>query len=227
MASADVMAVYTAWGPCRTQEHVLTSIDHIRRAMQRPLPGPAAQQTMAPQPRVPLQRPPIRYKDAGVLLLLYSHGGGLHIALTRRCDHLADHAGQISFPGGLREPEDHSLVDTALREAREELGLDPDALELLGPLTPVEIPVSGYRIHPWVAYSPRRPAFRPDPCEVAELLEVPLALLLDPATLARETWVIRGFETDVPFFLVYGHKVWGATAAVLGEFIAMLRAEET
>lgn len=201
----------------------MISIEDVRRAMQQPLPGPAAQVLMAPRPRTLVRGLPAHYRDAGVLVLLYARAGALCLALTRRCDHLADHAGQISFPGGLREPEDDSLLDTALREAREELGLEGSELEVLGPLTPLEIPVSGYRIHPWVAHTPARPAFRPDPCEVAELLEVPLDLLLDPATATVETRVIRGYDTEVPFFLVCGHKVWGATAAVLSELLAMLR----
>jgi len=205
----------------------LVSIDDVRRAIKEPLPGPAAHLRMAPQPR-PQAQGLAGYKDGGVLVLLYPmaagpQGGRLCVALTRRCDHLAAHAGQISFAGGTREPEDSSLLETALREAREELGLDTRYLEILGPLTPLEIPVSANRIHPWLAYAPVRPTFRLDPNEVAELLEVPLDLLLDPATASQETRVIRGQETVVPFFLVCGHKVWGATAAVLSELLAMLR----
>jgi 8-oxo-dGTP pyrophosphatase MutT (NUDIX family) len=165
---------------------------------------------------------PAEYRDGAVLVLLYPCGGALCLVLTRRCDHLAAHAGQISFPGGLREPEDASLAEAALRETREELGLEIGGLELLGPLTPLEIPVSGYRIHPWVAYSPTRPAFRPDSAEVAELLEVSLAQLLDPLTVALERRTIRGQEVDVPFYAVGGHKVWGATAAVLAELLALI-----
>ncbi len=202
----------------------MVTIDLVRRALQQPLPGPAAQALMAPRPRTFVQGLPTTYRDAGVLVLLYPAAEALCLALTRRCDHLAAHAGQISFPGGLREPDDASLVETALREAREELGLDWTALELLGTLTPLEIPVSSYRIHPCIAYAPARPPFRPDPREVAELLQVPLDLLLDPATAAVEPRTIRGYEVEVPYFLVYGHKVWGATAAALCEFLVLLRA---
>lgn len=199
-------------------------IDLVRRALQAPLLGAAAQLAMAPRWRGRL-RLPAEYRDGGVLVLLYPCPGGLCLALTRRCDHLAAHAGQISFPGGLREPEDASLIETALRETREELGLATDELELLGPLTPVEIPVSGYRIHPWVAYAPAPPRFRPQPSEVAELLEVLLAQLLDPGAAAVEWRTIRGQVVEVPFYLVGGNKVWGATAMVLGELLALIRRE--
>lgn len=195
----------------------------VRRALRLPLPGPAAQAAMAPRPRAAGVDPPQEYRDGAVLLLLYPRDGALHIVLTRRCDHLAAHAGQVSLPGGACEAGDTCLADTALREAQEELGLEVRTLELLGRLSPVEIPVSGYRVHPWVACSPERPSFRPDPNEVAELLEVPLAQLLDPATVAEEEWLIRGHRVQVPFYRLCGHKVWGATAAVLAEFIALLR----
>ncbi len=201
------------------------TIATVRRALKGPLPGLAAQLRMSPQPRTaPGLKWPSHYRDGGVLLLLYERDGALHIALTRRCDHLAAHAGQISFPGGLCEPQDGSFAGTALRETREELGLEPAGLELLGELSPLEIPVSGYRIHPWVAYSAQPPAFRADPSEVAELLEVPLARLLEPAALGQETRLVRGYQAVVPFFRIGEHKVWGATAMVLSEFLALLSA---
>ncbi|MGQ9681268.1 MAG: NUDIX hydrolase [Anaerolineae bacterium] len=196
----------------------------VRRALQLPLPGAAAQQRLSPRPRTLGVTPPAEYRDGGVLLLLYPRDGELHLVLTRRTDHLPNHAGQVSLPGGLREPRDANLTDTALRETREELGLAADGIELLGPLTPLEIPVSGYRIHPWVAYTPRAPTFVPEPQEVAEVIEVPLSRLLDPATTACELRTIRGVTVTVPFFFVAGHKVWGATAMVLSEFVEVLKA---
>ena len=196
--------------------------DLVQRALQRPLPGAAAQQRLSPRPRTLGVTPPAEYRDGGVLLLLYPRDGALHLVLTRRTDHLPVHAGQVSLPGGLREPQDASLADTALREAQEELGLATDGIELLGSLTPLEIPVSGYRIHPWVAYTPQAPAFVPQPQEVAEVIEVPLSALLDPAAVGCELRTIRGLHVKVPFFFVAGHKVWGATAMVLSEFLEVV-----
>jgi hypothetical protein len=93
----------------------------------------------------------------------------------------------------------------------------------LSRLTPLFVPPSGFLINPFVAYAPTRPIFTPDPFEVAELIETPLALLLNPRTIEWEKWTIRGAQVDVPFFRIFGHKVWGATAMVLSEFVVLLR----
>ncbi len=198
------------------------SLDQVRAAMRRPLPGLAAQILMAPQPR-PF-RPPdgVTVRLAGVLLLLYPIEERLHLVLTVRTDNLEHHGGQISLPGGGWEEGDASLEETALREAREELGIITDGLERLGPLTPLYVPPSHNVIHPFVAHLPGRPSFRPDPLEVAALLEVPLDHLLDPLNRREEDWVWRGFPIHVPFYVVGEHKVWGATAIVLAEFLALL-----
>lgn len=198
------------------------SLDHVRAAMRRPLPGLAAQIIMAPRPR-PF-RPPdgVTVRLAGVLLLLYPIEERLHLVLTVRPTNLEHHGGQISLPGGGWEEGDVSLEETALREAREELGIVTDGLERLGPLTPLYVPPSHNVIHPFVAYLPSRPAFHPDPQEVAALLEVPLDHLLDPATRREEDWTGRGIPLQVPFYAVGEHKVWGATAIVLAEFLALL-----
>ena len=199
-------------------------LELVRRALRLPLPGVSGQLPMAPHPRTPGVLPPSQYLESGVVVLLYPHAGALWLVLTLRAENLAAHAGQISFPGGLREPEDASFAATALREMKEELGLDPATVELLGELSPLEIPVSGYRIHPWVAYAPLEPVFQPDPREVAALLTVPLAHLLDPANTGLETRILRGVEVTVPFYRVGAHQIWGATAMVLSEFLTLLRA---
>jgi len=123
-----------------------------------------------------------------------------------------------------------SNLHTQLAEARKNLLLIrerdliqeiADGLELLGPLTPLYIPPSNNTIHPF-AYASRRPAFHPDPKEVAELLEVPLPLLLKPGTRREDDWIWRGAKLHIPFYAVEEHKVWGATAIVLAEFLALL-----
>ena len=106
--------------------------------------------------------------------------------------------------------------------SHEEIGIATDGLELLGPLTPIYVPPSNNIVHPLVAYAPQHPAFHPDPKEVAELLDVALHLLLDPATRREEDWTWRGAPLHVPFYAVGEHKVWGVTAIVLAEFMTLL-----
>jgi 8-oxo-dGTP pyrophosphatase MutT (NUDIX family) len=198
----------------------------LRRAMTQ-LPGLEAQLRMAPSPRTgwdPL-RPPAGLRDAAALLLLYPHDGAWHVPLTVRGSRLRKHTGQISLPGGGVDAGE-SFETTALREAAEELGVVPAAVRVIGRLTPLHIPVSGYMLHPVVGLTDRRPAFTPHEWEVERLLEVPLATLRDPAIVAREvqrrphgdgtsTW-------EVPYFDLAGDRLWGATAMVMAEFLAIV-----
>ncbi len=203
------------------------SLAAIRQALRRPLPGRAAQMRMATRPRPDLEaRPPgHRPREGGVLILLYPKDGRLHFPLTRRTETLGDHKGQISLPGGAREG-DEPLEWTALRETHEELGVDPRSVEILGVLTPLYIFPSDYYITPYVGTRPDCPTFVPDPLEVAEVLEVPLLTLLDPAIRQEEEWILYGTTTRVPFYQIGEHKVWGATAMVLSEFAAILGARQ-
>ena len=197
----------------------------IQAALRGPLPGLRAMVRMAPMPR-PLEppTPDHRPREGGVLVLLYPGGpaGDLHLVLTRRTDSVGNHRGQISFPGGSVDPGDPSTAYTAMREACEEIGVCEDDLQLLGDLTPLYIPPSDYYIYPHVAWVPRRPDFDPQPDEVAELLEPPIAHFLDERNIVVEDWLLRGELRQVPFYNVCGHKVWGATAMVLAELAAAL-----
>lgn len=197
-------------------------------AMRGPLPGLAAQITMAPSPR-PFYPPDDgpKPRQAGVLLLLYPIQGRLHILFTVRPANLEYHAGQVSFPGGGREEGDRTLVETALRETQEELGISTDPLEILGPLTPLYVPPSNNYVYPFVAYSPCRPPFRPDPSEVAELLEIPLGTFLNPAIRQEDRMEREGVQVIIPYYAVGGYKIWGATAIILAEFLAMISAVST
>lgn len=206
------------------EEPFLTA-DRIEAALRLPLPGRAAQICMAPVPR-PLDPPAPDHQPrrAGVLLLLYAaeEKGELCMVLTRRTESVADHKGQISLPGGAVDPGDPSTAHTALREACEEIGVCKDDVRLLGELTPVYIEPSDFCIEPHVAYLPRRPTFELQPDEVAELLEVPVTHFLGDGNKAVEDRILHNPPMRVPYFDVFGHKVWGATAMVLAEFAAII-----
>jgi len=158
---------------------------------------------------------------AGVLVLLYPREGGAHLVLTRRTSNVVHHQAQISFPGGQMD-ELETPVDTALREAEEEIAIRPGEVRVLGQLTPLYIPPSNYCIYPVVATAARRPDFRPSPREVAEVIEVPLGHLLDPRNIKSEKWPLRGLDVMVPYYYFQGHKIWGATAMVLAELLDLL-----
>jgi 8-oxo-dGTP pyrophosphatase MutT (NUDIX family) len=196
----------------------------LREALAKPLPGLPAQMRMSPAPRPGTERildPSLDCRRAGVLALFYPHVGELHLVLTRRTDAVESHRGQISFPGGSMDPGEDAVA-AALREADEELGVQPASVAVLGQLSPLYIPPSGFCIYPVVAYTPQRPEFNANVGEVAEVLEVPLSHLSKPATRCEETWEIRGAPVRVPYYAFETHKVWGATAMVLCELLALL-----
>ena len=210
----------------RTQ---LLSLETLRRAMAQALPGITAQEQMSPPYRSGIvPREIVNPNYGGVLILLYPNHGELHFVLMRRSDHPEDrHKGQISLPGGRHEESDADYRATALREAREELGITLDNYEMLGSLSTLYIPPSNFHIYPAVAYTPVRPDFVPDPGEVAELIEVPLSTLLDPQTRSVEEWTMPQYNNSkvmMPHYHIDGHKVWGATAMVLAEFAALANA---
>lgn len=167
--------------------------------------------------------PGVTPREAAALLLLFPSQGELWLPLTVRSARLTTHRGEVSLPGGGADPEDGSPVQTALREAWEELGIRPSNVEVLGALTPFYIAPSNNRLTPVVGLSVGEPELRPDPDEVEAAFSVPLRVLLDPATVREEVWERRGARMIVPFFALEGYKVWGATALLLSELVARLR----
>jgi 8-oxo-dGTP pyrophosphatase MutT (NUDIX family) len=204
------------------------TLDNVQAALElAEFDGTAAQQKMMPQARVNWRPPdrPGQPRLGGVLLLLYKAEDELHLVLTRRRDDLQAHAGQVSFPGGRHEAPE-TLQATALRETFEEIGIPAEALRILGELSSLYILPSDFEVHPFVAYyeNGTQPRFVPDSREVAEIIEVPLSHLLDPSVRIEEEWELRGYPVSVPFFQINQHKVWGATAMMLSEFLERLRA---
>jgi 8-oxo-dGTP pyrophosphatase MutT (NUDIX family) len=213
------------------------ALEKLRLSLLRPLPGLDAQLRMAPSPRLgwdPLKFPDGAHDGAALLLVYPTFAEAtvgkplaetLHVPLTVRGSGLRNHTGQVSLPGG-RVDQGETFEVAALREAAEEIGVDPNAIEVLGRLTPLHIPVSGFLLHPIVGYTSMRPAFQRAEWEVARIIEAPVDRLSDPATVKREirTRVVKGqsIDVDVPYFDIDGEKVWGATAMVLAEFCAIL-----
>jgi 8-oxo-dGTP pyrophosphatase MutT (NUDIX family) len=225
------------------------AVERLEAAFTRPLPGDAAQDALAPMPRRewPAGFNPARIRNAAALLLVYpwstlnaetaetaeknlplrasrslrSSSDDAHLVLTVRADTLERHGGQVSLPGGVVDPGE-TFEQAALREAHEEVALPLDGARVLGALTPLDIPVSGFRLHPIVAVRAARPALRPADGEVARILEPALDELLD-ANCVRSTARMRDGRTlMIPAFHVRDHEIWGATAMVLAEFLTLL-----
>lgn len=203
----------------------MKTLRSLEKKLSGSKPGLLAQLTMTPNPR-PGHQVYQEVEDtclkAGVLILLYTRKDRLYLVLTRRTDKVEFHKGQISFPGGRLEASE-GLEQAALREAQEELDIDPGSARILGMLTPLYIPPSNYCIYPVVAFAGNRPCFRPSHVEVAEVLEIPLDHLLDPHNVRKEMWSLRDTEVEVPFYAFGEHKIWGATAMVLAELLEMIR----
>jgi len=180
---------------------------------------------MAPDPRLwPDEGAALR--PAAALLLIYPERDEWYVPLTVRAAGLRHHTSQVSLPGGRLDRPDESPEQAALREAEEEIGIPPDDVDVLGRLTPVPIAVSAHLLHPVVGVARRRPAFSVAAHEVAQLIELPVATLMEPAAVRSEQRMRPlppHVMQTVPYFDVAGVRIWGATAMILAEFLALLR----
>ena len=199
--------------------------DALRRALAGPLPGLEAQLRMAPRFRPePTDDALQDLRFAAALLLVYPHNNAWYLPLTVRGSQLRHHTGQVSLPGGRIDPGE-SVEEAAVREAHEEVGIDPAAVEVLRRLTPLPIPVSGHLLHPVLGLASQRPEFLVAEPEVERLVEVPIARLQDASCVQweqRKRSLPPHDLMDVPYFDIEDVQIWGATAMVLSEFLALL-----
>jgi 8-oxo-dGTP pyrophosphatase MutT (NUDIX family) len=163
--------------------------------------------------------------DAAVLVPLYLDHGALHAVFTERRADLRRHPGEVSFPGGRRDETDVDLRATALREAHEEIGLDPDSVQILGALQPTPTIATGYAVYPFVGLIEAGQAWTLSPREVAEVLELPLAALRDG--YGRRRLVRRGIPIRTDTYVVDGKLIWGATARILADLFDRLEPPPT
>ena len=159
-------------------------------------------------------------RRAAVLIPLFVRDGQLWVLFTRRTETVEHHRGQISFPGGGEEADDASPAQTALRETEEEIGLSRGDAIILGSLSPIST-VTDFYIEPFVAAIPQPYVFRPEPAEIAEILEVPVRALLDPSILEKRK--LPGREEPVLFYHHGSNVIWGATARMLAELLEVIR----
>ena len=201
----------------------------LREAVSAPLANwrevyegfsPVDLETGERRPRVPPENGDAR--RAAVLVPLLVEPEGARIVYTVRKGDLQDHAGQISFPGGGLEPGDESLLDTALREAREEIDLSPELVEVIGEMEEMYIPPSNFRVRPYVGLLRQEAKLVLSPDEVEEIFTVSLEELLSPETFRRVVWRRDGRDYEVPIFAVGGYEIWGATAAMTAALLTRL-----
>lgn len=174
-----------------------------------------------PPPRQHLIRVP-GIRAAGVLMPFFEREGEAWLVLTKRPDHMPTHKGEIAFPGGKREEGDRSLRDTALRELEEEIGVDREAVEVIGEMKAFGTVSSRFGIVPFVGVLDEPTGYVPDPSEVEAILEVPVSELLDDGVHREERWGIGPADHPVHFFELENETVWGATAGILYGFLTHL-----
>lgn len=206
-----------------------TFIETLRDRLAATLPGKEAQYKMAFAHRVEALKgrlnPPDNAKTACVLISLWKEENLWRTALIRRTENPRDrHSGQISFPGGRHDESDGTFANTALREAQEEIGIEPGQVEILGALTELYIPVSNFSVYPFVGVLNEAPNFQLQPGEVEQVFSPTLSHFRDPASLATADVMVGGQlqVREVPCFLLDERPVWGATAMILSEFLALL-----
>jgi len=203
----------------------MTISTKLRRCFENELPGISAHSEMAPLSRREEMKMPVNTQNAtksAVLIAFYFKDTGYHLAFIRRQKYDGVHSGQISFPGGRWEPTDKDLFQTALREAEEEIDLNPSGVEYLGKLTDLYIPPSNFIVTPYVVSYAKNTKFTPDPKEVAQIIEIPFDFFLKKKSIqTSDILITAGYKIKVPCFNFNGVIIWGATAMVLQELITL------
>ncbi len=193
--------------------------------LKEPLPGEIAQLKLEPSTRRSYDLDPkhLRPKLSSVLILFFPEGDKTKLTLIQRPEYDGVHGGQIAFPGGKMEEIDNSLMDTALRESFEEIGVEPDKIKIIGKLSQLYIPPSNFLVEPFVGYTDIKPDFCADPAEVSEILFIDLNELLNESSFQHKEINIRNFRTKVPCYFINERIIWGATSMILSELLEVIK----
>jgi 8-oxo-dGTP pyrophosphatase MutT (NUDIX family) len=203
-----------------------TLIEKMKRRLVLPLPGEEIQFLMAPvgRKKISQQPPTMLPRKSAVLILLFPEDQKIKVVLIQRPDYEGVHGGQVSFPGGRFEEGDLELVNTALRETEEEIGISTESVSIIGHLSDIYITPSNFMVSPFVGWTGENPQFRPDAREVESVI---IADLLDLAENSkRELKTIHhnsGYKIKAPYYEVEGFTVWGATAMIISELNTIVK----
>ena len=199
-------------------------IPSIKERLNHPLPGKASQEKMLTRPKIPVNIPRFERKGipAGVLLLLFPDNDNIHFFLTLRTETVDHHKGQISFPGGVQE-HNETLEHTALRETMEEIGIKPESISIIGKLTPLFIPVTGFEIFPFIGWSGNKPVTKIQDKEVEKIIVASISDLIDEQNHKIKKTKIRNIPVSMPYYDLNGETVWGATSMILSEFKTIIQ----
>ena len=199
-------------------------ITQLKITINNDLPGKESHQKMRViyDQSIELPFSKINSIPAAVLILLYLAYNEIYFFLTKRTDELKHHKGQISLPGGTQEGNE-KLIDTALRETQEEIGINKTSISIIGTITPLFVPVTGFMIYPFIGYSHNKLEPKPDPVEVATIFSVNISDLLNEENRTTEQRNIRGYDVQVPYFKLNDYQVWGATSMILSEFRDLIK----
>ena len=198
--------------------------DKIKTACKNGLPGIESHRKMAPLGRIPndYEAEPEDAQKSSVLIILYEKDNRIFIPFIERSIDGSIHSGQIALPGGKKESDDKNYIDTAYREAYEEIGIDPKYLEYAGSLSPLYIPISNFTVYPIIAFCKDLPQFSINPDEVKKLHIVNPDMLMKAKPEKKEV-IINGQQYTVPSYNVNSTDIWGATAMIISEFIDILK----
>lgn len=202
-------------------------IQELQSKLLLPLPGIDAQSKMAPLGRLIYEYPDFEAfnpKKGSVLILLYPHGNGFKVVFIKRTEYKGVHSGQVSFPGGRFEPSDFTLDVTALRETKEEIGVDVEKVLILGNLTQLYISPSNFLVSPFIGFIDENPNFVPDKREVEAIIEADLSDLGHAFRDVQEKQIRTSGDIVItaPYLDVSGHHIWGATAMISSEFMEVV-----
>ena len=204
-------------------------LDYIPKITKVTLPSESAHLKMAPPERKDLLKnlniDALNPREAAVLMLVYPLNGLATLALIKRNSYKGVHSSQVAFPGGKVESFDASILETALRETQEEIGIHKNDISIICPFSEIYIPPSNFRVAPFLGYCRHTPIFTPDPREVAEMIAFPLNEFLDDKNLVMNKMATSYSDSiDVPAFKTGENMIWGATAMMLNELKEVLKA---